>query len=136
MTPIQPDNRPTIQAPESLRRATLAWVDALWAAMVDQALTEDDQPPLAEPSATNTQSSLMSARDLLVSAGLPTDRETLARFDKRLRRFRERHFDCFMEVDSVREHGPAYFYFPHLVAHIVEAFKDSIGPESEPGDIR
>ncbi len=117
--PHQPtDHRLPITAPEPIRRAVLAAVDLIWAAVVEEMSGHReaiDQVPVAVR--------MRSARELLEDAGLPTDRETLRLFDKRLARFRERHFDCYRDHEPLERSEPDYMYFSDRVASVVEAFR-------------
>jgi hypothetical protein len=107
--------------PEYLRHAAEQMVDALWRAM-QQAVSEGTAPAFMDPQPPRPLPRLISARDMLVAAGVPAERENIIRFSKRLKRFRDRNFSCCVEMPS-DEGGPvSYMYYLHLTAHVAEEF--------------
>ncbi|MCE9531294.1 MAG: hypothetical protein K8T89_09255 [Planctomycetes bacterium] len=127
-TAPQNTRQPT-QAPEPIRRAVLAAVDMIWAAMseVGIQLSAVPVPSKAKPAIT----SRMSSRELLEMEGLPTDRKTMQAFDMRLKLFRQRHFGCYTNADPEAMHDSEYIYYPHLVAPVVEAFRVTLAGQSQ-----
>jgi hypothetical protein len=114
--------------PDFLRHAAEQMADALWRAM-QQAVSTTALVASSHQSSIrllNESARLINAHDLLNMAGLPTDRDTMTRFQKRLKRFRERNFGCCVEIEIEGEHGATYMYHSHLMAHLVHAFAAAI----------
>jgi uncharacterized protein (DUF4415 family) len=107
--------------PDYLRHAAEQMADALWRAM-QQAVSEGTAPAIMSQPTTAPMPSTISARDLLRFAGMRVDRDILTRFQKRLKRFRDRNFGCCFELPSNEGGTTSYIYLSHAVERVAQEF--------------